>query len=260
MGAHPRLFFLTLAIPPRQTGAWLNGFLRGMARAARQLNMLLAGGDTSRFSSIAMAITVLGKAPRGQAVRRSSARPGDILCVSGRLGRAQLGLELLRKLPRASLRSGLQSRGALRRLLQPHLYPAIRVQLGAWLARHRMASGMMDVSDGLSTDLPRLCAASGVGARLWAERIPRVRIPAEGFQGLKSARLDPLELALHGGEDYELLFAVPPRRVKELRRAPGFSELAAIGEIERGSRVVIVDAGGRAKPLCPGGWDSFRKG
>ncbi len=258
MGAQPRLFFLTLAIPARRTGPWLDSFLRGMARAARELGMLLAGGDTSRFDSAVMSITVLGEAPTGGAVTRSGARPGDILYVSGRLGGAQLGLELLRRLPRGKVRASLAHSSPLRRLLQPHLYPSIRVKLGAWLAERGVASAMMDLSDGLSTDLGRLCAASGVGARVWADRVPCVKIPAGKLAGIKISSLDALDMALHGGEDYELLFTAPPRRAKQLQRAPGFAGLAAIGEIERGGRITLVEAGGRAKPLRAGGWDSFR--
>jgi thiamine-monophosphate kinase len=114
---------------------------------------------------------------------------------------------------------------------------------------------MMDISDGLSTDLSRVCVASRVGARLWAERIPRVEIPA----GFRKLRLDPLQMALDGGDDYELLFAVPRERAKLLRKAPQFSDITAIGEIERGKRILLVGADGRAKPLKPGGWDSFRQ-
>jgi thiamine-monophosphate kinase len=258
MGAQPRLFFLTLAIPPRRTGGWLDAFLCGMARAARELGMRLAGGDTSRFGSVAMSITVLGEAPSGKAVRRSGARPGDILYVSGRLGRAHLGWEVLRGLPRGARRASVARSNSLRRLLQPHLYPKIRVKLGRWLAARGVASSMMDLSDGLSTDLDRLCAASRVGARVWADRIPRVTIPVGKLTGRGGAKLDALAMALHGGEDYELLFTVPPRRVRQLQRAPGFAEFTAIGEIERGGRIVIVGADGRAKPLRAGGWDSFR--
>jgi thiamine-monophosphate kinase len=259
MGARPRLFFLTMAIPARRTGEWLDGFLRGMSRAAREFGMVLAGGDTSQFASVALAITVLGEARSGKAATRSGARPGDILYISGRMGRAQLGLELLRKLSRGRVRAGLARRGPLRRMLKPHLYPSIRVKLGAWLAERGVASAMMDLSDGLSTDLARLCAASGVGARIWADRIPCVRIPPTMAPGIRAATLDSLAMALHGGEDYELLFTVPPRRMKELRAAPEFRELTAIGEIESGGRVTLIDAGGAAKPLRAAGWDSFRK-
>jgi thiamine-monophosphate kinase len=259
MGAQPRLYFLTLALPARRTGKWLDGFLCGMARAARELGLLLAGGDTSQFPSVTLAITVLGEAPSGKAVKRSGARPGDILYVSGRLGRAQLGLELLRRLPRKTISARLARRGFLKRLLQPHLYPKIRMKLGVWLADRGVVSAMMDLSDGLSTDLARLCAASSVGARIWADRVPQVQLPSAKIGGVDSGNFDPLDMALHGGDDYELLFTVPPRRVRDLRGAPGFSELTAIGEIERGGRIVLVGNEGHTQPLRPGGWDPFRR-
>ena len=266
MGARPRAFFLTLSIPARRTGVWLEGLLRGMGRAARELGLVLAGGDTSRFGSVAIAITVLGEVPSGRAVTRSGARRGDVIYVSGRLGRAQLGLELLRRSARGSLAKSRRSAARLLRPhLYPHLYPKIRLELGAWLAERGIASAMMDLSDGLSTDLTRLCAASGVSARIWADRIPPVEIPAGRVGGLKTTGLEALAMALHGGEDYKLIFTVPPRRLKQLRRAPGFSELTAIGQIERSARgirtggILLVDSRGRAKPLRPGGWDSFRR-
>ncbi len=256
MGAQPRLFLLTLALPRRLTGKWLDHFLRGMGRAARQLGMRLVGGDTTRSATVSISITVLGEVPRGRAVRRSGARPGDILYVSGRLGRAHLGLKLMQM---RSLVGPKTARGSLARLLQPHFYPRIRVELGAWLARHRIASAMMDISDGLSTDLARLCAASGVGARLWAERIPCVKVPAARKGMLRKLKFDPLQMALHGGEDYDLLFTVSPRHAKGLQSAPGAAEITAIGEIERGKRIVLVGFDGIAKRLVPGGWDPFRR-
>jgi thiamine-monophosphate kinase len=256
MGAMPRLFLLTLALPARLTGKWLDEFLWGMGRAARLLGMRLAGGDTTKSAKVSISITVLGEVARGLAVTRSGARPGDILYVSGKLGRAQLGLELARIGGPGALARILRSQP---RLLQAHLYPKIRVELGAWLARHEIASAMMDISDGLSTDLARLCQASGVGARLWAERIPCVKLPAARTAPLQKLRLDPLQMALHGGDDYELLFTVPPGQVKRLRSAPDFSEITAIGEIERGKEITLVGAGGRGKRLDPGGWDPFRK-
>ena len=251
MGATPRLFLLTLALPSARTGAWLDQFLRGMARAARMLGMQLAGGDTSQSATISISITVLGETPPGRAVTRSGARAGDIIYVSGKLGRAQLGLELILN------GTGRQRRFA--QLVRPHLYPRIRVSLGKWLAEHRVASSMMDLSDGLSTDLARLTAASRVGARLWAERIPRVAIPPALAKHLPGIKPDPLQMALHGGEDYELLFTVPRRKAKLLSRTPGFRGLTAIGEITRAKQIMLVGADGKAKALLPRGWDSFRK-
>lgn len=251
MGATPRLFLMTLALPRARSGAWLDRFLGGMGRAARMLDMRLAGGDTSTGAMIAISITVLGQTCPGCSVSRAGARAGDLIYVSGRLGGAQLGLELMLD------GTGKQRRFA--RLVRPHLYPRIRVSLGKWLAKHGIASAMMDLSDGLSTDLARLAAASRVGARIWSERIPRVLVPSALSRqpaGLKPA---PLQLALHGGEDYELLFTVPRRRAIEITRAPGFAELTAIGEITREKGVVLVSADGRAKKLPPRGWDSFRQ-
>jgi thiamine-monophosphate kinase len=252
MGAVPRLFLLTLALPKTRLNSWLDGFLAGMGRAARQMGMRLAGGDTTLFSAVSISITVLGEIRRGLAVTRAGAKPGDLIYVSGRMGRAQLGLELITK--------GFSKNRRYGPLLKPHLYPEIRLQLGAWLARHQIASAMMDISDGLSTDLPRLCKASGVGARLIAAHIPYVEIPAGLEKLLPKRDLDPLQMALHGGEDYELLFTVPPKEAKRLRAAPGFSELTAIGEITKKKDLLIVSPDQtQAQELRSLGWDPFRK-
>jgi len=256
VGASPRLFLLTLALPERLTGKWLDEFLRGMGRAARLLGMHLAGGDTTKSASVAISITVLGEVAQGRAVTRSGARPGDILYVSGTLGRAQLGFELAKTARPGTFAKFLSSHS---RVLQPHLYPKIRVGLGAWLARHQVASSMMDVSDGLSSDLARLCQASGAGARLQAECIPCVKLPAARKGQLRKPRLDPFQMALHGGEDYELLFTVPPKKLQVLSRAPDFREITAIGEIERGDGITLVGADGYGERLDPGGWDPFRR-
>ena len=253
MGATPRLFLLTLALPGGKTGPWLKEFARGMGRAARSLGIKLAGGDTTANSKVAIGVTVLGEVERGRAIRRSGARAGDIIYVSGSLGRAELGLRVLQAERRGL---GGQRRAAL---VRPHFYPSARVELGRWVAGQRVASAMMDLSDGLSTDLARLAAASGVGARVWAERVPRVNVPDE-LRRARSGRFDALELALHGGDDYEMLFTVPRRKAGLLRRAPGGAKLTAIGEITREKRIVLIGLDGVGKILSARGWDSFRKG
>jgi thiamine-monophosphate kinase len=249
MGAEARFFLLTLALPTRFRGEWLDRFLRGMRRAAQELGMRLAGGDTTRSDKVSISITVIGEVGRDLAVTRSGARPGDLIYISGRLGRAALGLALMEARGRAAR--------LLAPLLKPHLYPPIRIELGNWLARHRVPSAMMDISDGLSTDLARLCGASGVGAQLAAERIPCVRIPAAATRVLRGKPLDPLRMALHGGEDYELLFTVPRRNLKRLRSVPEFGSCTAIGEIVRGGGIMLIDGKGRATRLEPLGWDPF---
>jgi thiamine-monophosphate kinase len=248
MGAAPRYFLMALALPGARTSAWLDGFLRGMARAARELKIRLIGGDTTRSERVLINLAVIGEVAKGLAVTRSGARPGDIICVSGQLGRAALGLALME--------SRLRPTRSLARLLQPHLYPKIRIQLGAWLARNRVASAMMDISDGLSTDLARMCRASGVGAHLTVERIPAVKIPAAATRALPKRRLDLLQLALHGGEDYELLFTVHRKNIKRLQGAPGFREIKPIGEITHGKKIAL-EMEGRSRNLRSGGWDPF---
>ncbi len=255
MGGEPRAFLLTIALPQDCTGKWLDRFLAGMRRAARALDLRLIGGDTTRTSTIFISITVLGEAPRGRALKRSGARPGDLVYVSGRLGRAQLGLELLRR----GIANAKRRHKALSPLLQQHLYPEIRLELGAWLANNRIASAMMDISDGLSTDLARLCKASNVGAKLDSQRIPCVQVPERVARRLRPTGPDALQMALDGGEDYELLFTVPRSNASRLPGAPGFSQLTAIGEITRQRKIVLLDVNGRARSLQPGGWDPFRK-
>jgi len=261
MGAQPRIFLLTLALPGSRTGKWLDEFLAGMGRAARKLGMTIAGGDLTSNLKVSISITVMGEVARRLAIKRVGARPGDILCVSGRLGGAKLGLELIKS---GALTTANLKQKMYRKPLQAHLYPQIRVGLGAWLATRRIASAMIDISDGLSTDLARLCSASRVGARVWADRIPCVE-PPSGKTGRAVSKLlaklksDPLRMALEGGDDYELLFTVPRRKVVRLRHAPGFSEIASVGEIERGREITLVGNGGRPRRLHPGGWDPFER-
>ncbi len=246
MGAQPRYFLLALALPAAKTGRWLRRFALGMSRAAREFDSRLIGGDTSRSTSVAICITVLGETPSGLAVPRSGARPGDLIYVSGALGAAQLGLEIILR--------GWSRQLSLKKYLPPHLYPRIPVALGQALARQRIPSAMMDISDGLSTDLARLCTASGVGARIWAGEIPAVRVP----HSLLGRGINPLELALHGGDDYGLLFTVPPKSVQRLRRIARRAQIAQIGEITRTQEIVLIQRNGLASPLPSKGWNPFR--
>jgi thiamine-monophosphate kinase len=246
MGGVPRCFLLSLALPATHTGAWLDQFLCGLKGAARRFGCALIGGDTTRNREILMNVTVVGEVREGRAVLRSGASQGDILLVSGRLGEAELGLQLIR--------NGKRPVNSENRLLQKHLYPEPRLALGRWLAEKRLASAMMDLSDGLSADLPRLCRASGVGARIEAARIPAVRLPSSGTK----LAGDPLHLALHGGDDYELLFTVPQRKWKQVPDSFEGTPLTAIGEITRDRGLLLVDVNGRATPLANRGWDPFR--
>jgi len=242
MGGEPRCFLLSLALPRELTGRWMSEFLRGLRRAAKTLRCELAGGDTTRRDEVLISMTVIGEVKRGGAILRSGAGPGDTIFVSGTLGEADLGLQQLR-----------QMRGMGRpvnRALRKHLYPEPRVALGQWLAKKKLVTAMMDLSDGLSSDLPRLCEASGVGARIEVDSLP-----ATGFARSQDAR----KLALHGGDDYELLFTV---KKKNEARVPDDVQglgLTRIGEITRDRKIVLQTAMGKGKLLRSGGWDPFRE-
>jgi thiamine-monophosphate kinase len=247
MGGEPRCFLLSLALPASHTGPWLEEFLKGLHRAARRFRCVLAGGDTTLRKDILINVAVVGEVRKGGAVLRSGARAGDILFVSGRLGEAELGLRRIRA------HKGVAD--GRNQILRKHLYPEPRLALGLWLAEKRLASAMMDLSDGLSTDLPRMCAASGVGAKLQAAKIPKVQVPKGG----RSIEQDSLALALHGGDDYELLFAVSSRKQRHIPRTWRGVPITAIGEVTRSRALLLLDEGGRGVPLQNRGWDPFRK-
>ena len=247
MGGIPLCFLLSLALPETHTGRWLDLFLGGLRRASRKFRCFLAGGDTTRRNDILINITVVGEVRTGHAILRSGARPGDIIFVSGRLGEAELGLHVLRH------NKGMAStKTALRR---KHLYPEPRLALGQWLAQKGFPTAMMDLSDGLSTDLSGLCAASAVGASLNHSKVPQVRILA----ATPRRDYNSHQLALHGGDDYELLFTVPPRKTKFLPETFQGVSLTAIGRIVRGRKLLLLVENGRAMQLVPSGWDPFRK-
>lgn len=242
MGGTPRCFLLNLVLPAVATGKWLKGFLGGLRRAANSLDCTLAGGDTTRGERILISVSVIGQISEGQEILRSGAHRGDLLYVSGTLGEAERGFRLLRK---SAGRANPQNAD-----VRKHLYPEPRVELGRWLAEEKLATAMMDLSDGLSTDLPRLCAESGVGALVDPEKLP-VLIGMDR----QSAR----QLALHGGDDYELLFSVSPARASLLPARFRGLRLTKIGEITAGRGVRIIGKNGKPEKLAAAGWDPFRQ-
>jgi thiamine-monophosphate kinase len=246
MGGQPRCFLLSLALPQTHTGRWLDEFLRGLRRAARKFGCSLAGGDTTRRNEILINVTAVGEVRARRAVLRSGAKPGDVIFVSGRLGEAERGLRLLR--------SGETFAGRKDRALKKHLYPEPRIELSRWLAERGLATAMMDLSDGLSSDLPRLCAASGVGARVESVRIPLGQTSKLG----RERGSDPLGLALHGGDDYELLFTVVAHNADALPKSFRSTEVTPIGKITEKRKIVLLEENGRERQLLPHGWDPFR--
>jgi len=231
MGGEPVAAFLSLALPADLPQGWVDGFFRGLLRLARRFKVPLAGGDIASSSSGILAdIVVLGSVPAGRAVLRSGARPGDAIYVTGMLGGSVATLNMLRSGVRIDPRH------------QPgHFLPTPRIAAGRYLRQHRLASAMIDLSDGLSTDLAHLCEESGVGAMILAGALPRD--PA-----------DPLDYALHGGEDYELLFTAPASRRIPARIAG--VPVTRIGQIIRGRKMWLQTPEGR-QPFTPSGWEHF---
>lgn len=233
MGGEPLAAFLSLALPGDLPQSWVDGFLRGLLALAHQHGVRLAGGDTAQSPAGVLAdIVVLGSVPKGQAIRRSEARPGDGLYVTGELGGSAATLGRLLAGPRKNLKP---------RLHPAHFFPQPRLAVGRHLREKKLATAMIDVSDGLSTDLAHLCEESAVGARIYAELVPR---PDEVS----------LDLALHGGDDYELLFSAPANR--RISGVIAGVAVTRIGEVTRGKRVVL-SRGGVSTELRAQGWEHF---
>lgn len=246
MGAAPRWFVCALACPKDLPDAAVPKMARGMAGLATQAKIALVGGNFTSASELSLTLTVAGEVPKGRALLRSGGRSGDLLYVSGWLGDARLGLHLLQHASAAS------PRGAYAEAIRRQKRPVPRLALGR-LAR-RFASAAIDLSDGLSQDLGHLCKLSGVGADLHLEALPRS--PALRAAALEDASV--LGYPLFGGEDYELLLAVPPARARAFERAcaKGGHPLFQVGALFRGRGVFGVDALGARHPLR-GGFDHF---
>lgn len=254
MGASPRFALASLALPSDIEAAWVVELYGGMRAACDEYALSLVGGDLSRAERLLISVVVLGEVARGRAVTRDGARNGDAVVVTGSLGAAAAGLALSRA-PTPILSAAL-SAGWARELLDALARPAARVGEGVTLAQCG-ASAMMDLSDGLAKDLSRLCIASAVGARV---RLADVPIPDAVRAAATALDLDPLSLAISGGEDYELLATIAPTEVEpareRLRDRFGVT-LTQVGDIVEEPGLVAVDAHGAESTLEPKGWDHF---
>jgi thiamine-monophosphate kinase len=233
MGGTPRAAFLSLALPADLPQDWVDDFMGGLLKLARKYTIPLAGGDTSQSPNGILAdIIVVGSVPTGKALLRSGAKAGDILYVSGTLGASIATLQALRSRKRLRPSSHLR-----------HFYPDPRIALGQYLREKNLASAMIDTSDGLSTDLRHICDESRVGAVVESASLPAT--PGK----------DGSDYALHGGEDYELLFTAPPNR--RIPRQIAGTPITRIGEIVRGKQIKLVNADGTSQPLQAAGWQHF---
>jgi len=214
----------------------VDGFLKGLLDLAKDFGVPLAGGDTAESrGGIQADIVVVGSVPKGKAVLRSGAKADQQIYVTGDLGGSSWALSRLAK----GMRIGPQ--------YSRHFRPLARVAVGRWLRERGIASAMIDISDGLSTDLEHICEESHVGAEIEVEAIPRA--PTS-----QRERLVGIEFALHGGDDYELLFTSSRTVPSKVEGVP----VTRIGRTTKASALRLVDADGRMRKLEASGWEHFR--
>lgn len=237
MGAVPLGYLLTTALPPSLPEEWLAGFAEGLAADQREFAITLLGGDSSSSrTDIALTATLIGHVAPGQALPRNGARAGDKIFVTGTIGDAALGLEARRG--NLADRTGFLTR----RSLLPD--PRIGLPLAG------IVSAAIDVSDGLVQDLAHICRGSALAAVINAETVPA---------SPEAAALGPgyLALRLTGGDDYELLLAVPPENTEALRAACGEVPVTQIGVLQPGEGVQVLTGSGAPLPLTSSGWKHF---
>jgi thiamine-monophosphate kinase len=250
MGARPRWALVSLAIADTWSVSEIDELVDGLSAVARRFDVSVAGGNLTRSPAGLMAdVTAGGEVAPRRWLTRSGGRPGDELWLSGTIGGSAAALAAMSEGPTAD-------DDRLRGCLEKHRRPEPRVRLGLALARSRAARAAMDLSDGLADAVTQLAAASGCGATIRAEALP---IDAEAREWWAARGQDPVLAAAKGGEDYELLAAVPARwsgRLRAVRRHVADPALTRIGVLTRDPAVVIERAGQRA-PM-PGGFEHFR--
>jgi thiamine-monophosphate kinase len=251
MGGEAHYALLSLGWPPDRDLSGALKFGEGLAACARDFGVAVIGGDTvSSPGGLAIALTVLGRVPKNEMLRRSGAQVGDQIFVTGSLGEAAAGLEILRR--------NLKLDPTLTEpLIRAHLNPQPQAAAGRLLAREGLATACIDLSDGVASDLMHICLLSQVGARLTAADLP---VPPGVSAVARLLDRDPLELALQGGEDYQLLFTCSPAQATLLPAVfaqAGLGVPSRIGEIVDGTEVALITAE-KEIIISGGGYDHFR--
>ena len=262
MGARPRMALLSLVLPGALDVAIVDGILDGMLRVAESHHVAIVGGNISRSPGPLMIdVTAIGSIGRRRVLTRRGARPGDLVYVTGTVGDAAVGLESLRERADLKVRPYTKAVGAdtndvgadlqVGPAEQRFLYPEARVRAGMLLASNRAATACMDLSDGLADGVRQIAEASGVGMSIDAEALP---VTGEVRRWHEARGGHPLEKAVAGGDDYELLFTVRPSRLGRLRsvqRLVGTLQLTRIGVVTR-ERAVVVRYSDGTRELPPG--------
>jgi len=237
MGGTPRWAFISLALTPDTEVEFMDEFYRGLYDSARKHGVALIGGDTTHGREMALSLTLVGEVEKQFVRFRSGARPGDLICVTGTLGKSEAGLKLLQN----GKRTGY---------LEGYLEPKSRcAEEGKTIARR--AHAMIDVSDGLGSEVAHICEESGTGASIDRDKIPLSR---ETMDAARSVGGDPYLYALYGGEDFELVFTITPEQCEILRKE--FSDFVVVGEILPKEDGLYIRKGGRKLDIKKG-YDHF---
>ena len=251
MGGTPQFVLLCLALPASCGETWIAKFMDGFFSLLTEHECLLIGGDTVSSETLTISVTVIGTAPGGSAIRRSGARMGDCVYVSGPLGSAAGGLYLLKnEANKVQLMAGNYPA-----LVQEHLNPSPKVELGRLLQKSGMITAMQDISDGVATDLSHIAAASSVSAIIYERNLPKHDQLMEMCNHLQ---LDLVDFQLRGGEDYQLLFTVKHDSCEELEqfvRTKFGQEIFRIGEISEGTGVRMVTRAGVVEDISYQGYE-----
>lgn len=276
MGGTPRYLLLSLAIPNKTSVKYLDDLLKGVKAITERYSVSLIGGNISRSTGgITIDTTVIGEVTKKGLVKRSGASPGDLIYITGHVGASAMGLALLKtatathcKLP-PFRKGGLGGFEKKESLFNRHLHPIPRVTEGLLIGTNRLATSMIDISDGLVSDISHICDKSGVGACIYSNLIPLPELPHNIIDKIKKGLAkSPLFYALYGGEDYELLFTVKQSNKEKLEnifKREGI-KITFIGEIvPEEAGISIIDEKGRKKKinqamssmLC--GYDHFKK-
>jgi thiamine-monophosphate kinase len=254
MGARPEFFLLSIAFPARRGEAYPLAVARGTLSRATALGAALAGGDLSDAPITLVSIALWGR-PEKEPIRRGGARAGDLLFLSGETGRAAAGLLLARARAEGKTCAAGLGAAAEAELLAAYRDPEPRLALGRFLGRGGEATAAIDISDGLGLDAGRMAEASGLRAVLEADRLP-VSAALAAFARLEGR--DPLDLVLSGGDDYELLFAVPPELAEKIpTEEPGGAAIRRVGRMEQG-RGAVLRSGSGERDIASFGHDHLK--
>ena len=255
MGGRPTYALVSLGLPAKLPLESFHRMFEGMRDEMSAFGAYVIGGNLARTKEeLVIDVTLVGEVEASRVLTRSNARPGDRVFVTGTLGASGAGMEALRMYGQKTPRKYAE-------LVKRHVLPVPRVEMGQRIGRSGIASGMIDLSDGVAGDLYHICEKSGVGAEIYEARLP---LPEHIGEIAKTCGRSVREIALHNGEDYELLFTVPPgvpeRKIRALPGKTGVpvTEIGKIVEKRAGYR--LVDAQGKKISLRPAGWDHFRKG